>query len=72
MTSSIWTLLFNPVKYAWAKYLIFVNLNLDQYVGGGARFEDMTLSFSLTVLAVHAILFLGISFWVFKKRDVAA
>lgn len=72
MTSSIWTLLFNPVKYAWAKYLLFVNLNLDQYVGGGSRFEDMSLSFSISVLAVHAILFLGISFWVFKKRDVAA
>lgn len=72
MTSSIWMLLFNPEKYAWAKYLIFVNLNLTQYIGGGSRFEGMSLSFSLAVLAVHVALFLGISFWVFKKRDVAA
>ncbi|MBP1903553.1 ABC-2 type transport system permease protein [Paenibacillus turicensis] len=72
MTSNIWMLLFNPEKYAWAKYLIFVNLNLTQYLGGGSRFEGMSLSFSLAVLAVHVLLFLGISFWVFKKRDVAA
>lgn len=72
MTSNLWMLIFNPEKYAWAKYLIFINLNLDQYVGGGARFEGMTLSFSVSVLAVHAIIFLVVSFWVFKKRDVAA
>lgn len=72
MTSDLWMLLFNPVKYPWAKYLLFVNMNLGQYVGGGARFEGMSLSFSLAVLAVHVFLFLLISFGIFKKRDVAA
>ncbi|GGH09942.1 ABC transporter permease [Paenibacillus segetis] len=58
-------------KYAIVKYLIFTNADLSVYSQGGAPFKGMTLNFSLIVVAVYMVLFLGTSFVTFKKRDVA-
>lgn len=58
-------------KYAVVKYLIFTNADLSVYSQGGAPFKGMTLNFSLIVVAVYMVLFLGTSFVTFKKRDVA-
>lgn len=58
-------------KYAFLKYLIFANTDLSIYSGGKKGIHDMTMSFSLTIMAVYLVIFLVISFVTFKKRDVA-
>lgn len=69
---SIITNIFNLLDYEWVKYLLFLNLSLDQYlVGSGAR-EGMTLGFSLSVLAVYYAIFIVLTWWLFSKRDVAS
>jgi len=69
---NIFTLLFHPSRYTWAKYLLFTNMDLGQYRGGQVGPAGMTLGFSITVLAVYVLLFLAVAWLVFKKRDVAA
>ncbi|MFM9276429.1 ABC transporter permease [Paenibacillus jiagnxiensis] len=63
---------FTPERYSWAKYALFNNMGLSQYmlspVGGGG----MTLGFSIAILAVYYVLFMAISWIVFVKRDVTA
>lgn len=54
------------------KYVLFPNVNLSVYSHGGQPpIEGMTLPFSITVLAIYLILFLGVSFVTFKRRDIA-
>ncbi|QKY71180.1 ABC transporter permease [Lentibacillus sp. CBA3610] len=57
--------------YNWAKYILFANTNMGQYVNGSPMFEGMTLGFSITVLAVYYVIFLAVSWLFFTKRDVA-
>jgi len=71
-TGGIFTMLFNPVRYPWAKYTLFVNMDLSQYRGGQEGVAGMTLGFSVTVLFSYVLLFLLISWLMFNKRDVAA
>ncbi|WMT42099.1 ABC transporter permease [Paenibacillus sp. D2_2] len=71
-TGGIFTMLFNPVRYPWAKYTLFINMDLSQYRGGQEGVAGMTLGFSVTVLISYVLLFLLISWFMFKKRDVAA
>ncbi|MCZ8523661.1 MULTISPECIES: ABC transporter permease [Paenibacillus] len=61
------------LRYTWAKYLLFANTNLSPYFeGGGAPLmEGMTLGFSLIMLVLYWLVFYGISWGVFTKRDVA-
>jgi ABC-2 type transport system permease protein len=60
------------MKFTWAKYLLFANTDLMQYVEGAPLVEGMTLSFSLLMLLAYFALFQFLAFFVFKKRDVAA
>ncbi|QQZ59556.1 ABC transporter permease [Paenibacillus sonchi] len=53
------------------KYVLFPNLNLAAYEGGGAPLPGMTLPFSILMLAVYFLLFLLTGFMVFRRRDVA-
>lgn len=69
---NIFTMLFNPERYSWAKYMLFNNMNLSQYRGGHIGPAGMTLGFSSIVLAGYVLLFLLIAWLVFKQRDVAA
>ncbi|WP_124727330.1 ABC transporter permease [Staphylospora marina] len=56
----------------WIRWILFANTDLLPYFGEGSPpAEGMTLAFSLTVLVVHFLLFTGISWWVFARRDVA-
>lgn len=71
-TKGIFTTLFNPERYAWAKYLIFTHMDLTNYLQDKTGPGGITLGFSLAVLAVYYIVFLAVSWYVFKKRDVAA
>ncbi|MNI58422.1 ABC-2 family transporter protein [compost metagenome] len=70
-TGNIFTMLFNPIRYPWAKYMLFTNMDLSQYQNGENGIVGMSLGFSSVVLAVYIFLFLFISWLVFKKRDVA-
>jgi ABC-2 type transport system permease protein len=60
------------LRYDWAKYSLFANTNLVQYVEGAPLVEGMTMSFSLIVLFIYFFIFQLLAFLVFKKRDVAA
>jgi ABC-2 type transport system permease protein len=59
-------------KYDWVKYLLYANTNLTQYKEGNHPIvEGMTMGFSLTVLAIYYLIFIGLTWWFFNKRDVA-
>jgi len=57
-------------EHSWAKYILFANLDLSQHINNSPLFEGMTLPFSLTILLLHYIIFIGIAWIVFVKRDV--
>ncbi|MCI1694411.1 ABC transporter permease [Aneurinibacillus aneurinilyticus] len=59
-------------KFSWVKYYLFANTNLSVYLEGTPLIPGMTLTFSLIVLAGYFLGFTFISWFVFKKRDVAA
>lgn len=59
-------------KYEVAKYLLFTHMDLTQFETGMKLVEDITMPFSLVVLAVYMIVFLVISYTTFVKRDVTA
>lgn len=59
-------------KYAWSKYLLFANTDLTVYFGGVPIRSEMTLSFSLIMLAIYFVVFHIIAWLMFTKRDVAA
>lgn len=66
------TELVSPGKYAIGKYLLFFNMDLDQYTASPlGKYGVTSLGFSLTVLAVYFVVFLFIAAYVFRKRDVA-
>ncbi|MGC4379078.1 ABC transporter permease [Fictibacillus sp. Mic-4] len=57
----------------WAKYTLFANLDLTQFIDKQETLvEGLTLPFSLTVLAIYAIVMLAITFAIFQKRDVTS
>lgn len=59
-------------KYEFAKYIWFAN-DLSYYAPGSMpMIEGLTLSFSIGVNIVYAIIFLGITFGYFMKRDITA
>ncbi|MDF2963297.1 MAG: family transporter [Paenibacillus sp.] len=59
-------------KYKWVKYLLFTNTDLSPYfLDGKPPIEGMTLGFSVTVLIAYWILFYGVAWLLFTKRDVA-
>jgi ABC-2 type transport system permease protein len=60
------------MKFTWAKYILFANTDLMQYVEGAPLVEGMTLSFSVLMLLAYFALFQFLAFFVFQKRDIAA
>lgn len=56
-----------PVEYIW-----LTHSDLTQHLRKDFFIEETTLSMSLTVLSVYALLFLVLSFMTFIKRDVKA
>ncbi len=60
-------------RYDIVKYIWLTHSDLTQYEhGGGSIIADVTMPFSLTVLAIYALVFLVISYSTFMKRDVTA
>lgn len=77
-SQNIFSLIFNPVRYDWAKYVLFNNMDLSKYMNSTTDFGSiggvgagMTLGFSVGVLVVYYVIFMVISWVVFSKRDVA-
>ena len=59
-------------EYEWSKYILFANTNLNQYTNGMEPvIPGMTMSFSIIVLLVYFIIFIGAAWTAFTKRDVA-
>ncbi|WP_409302777.1 ABC transporter permease subunit [Peribacillus sp. SCS-155] len=59
-------------KFAWAKYILFANIDLVQYFEGTPMVEGMTLPFSIIMLLIYFAVFQFFAYYIFKKRDVAA
>jgi ABC-2 type transport system permease protein len=59
-------------KFDWAKYILFANIDLTQYIDGVPMVEGMTMTFSIIMLIVYFIGFNLISWVTFNKRDIAA
>ncbi|WP_173917854.1 ABC transporter permease subunit [Halobacillus sp. Marseille-Q1614] len=55
----------------WAKYILFANTNLTQFFSGTPMIDGLTLEFSITMLVVYFVIFLGLSWIFFTKRDVS-
>ncbi|MDR0268327.1 ABC transporter permease [Paenibacillus sp.] len=68
----IFTALFNPERFAWAKYLFFTHMDLSGYLQTDVGPGGVSLGFALAVLAVYYIVFMAVSWYVFSKRDIAA
>ncbi|GFN29840.1 ABC transporter permease [Paenibacillus xylaniclasticus] len=58
------------VDKPWVDYFWFMNDDLTKYLLPGEY--DHTLGFSLGVLAVYYVIFIGITWTVFRKRDIAS
>lgn len=69
---NIFIAIFNPDRFEWANYLIFTHMDLRGYLLSDTGPGGVTLGFSIAVLAVYYVLFMGISWVVFRKRDVAS
>lgn len=60
------------MRYSWGKYFLFANTDLTPYLEGQPLAEGMTLGFSITVLLFYFLLFIVLSWEIFRRRDVAA
>lgn len=59
--------------YSWVKYLLFPNIDLSQYMEGSQPLRpEMTLGFSIGMLAAYYVVFQLVAWFLFTKRDVAA
>jgi ABC-2 type transport system permease protein len=61
-------------QFTWSKYYLFLNVDLSVYLTDRIPVEGsgMTLTFSIIMLLIYFIIFNGLSWYVFKKRDVAS
>ena len=59
-------------RYEIVKYIWITHSNLNQHLTGNFIIDGITLPLSLTVLAIYAIIFLLVSYFVFMKRDITA
>ena len=59
-------------QYEWSKYILFANTNLNQYTNGvEPMIPGMSMTFSIIVLLVYFVIFMGAAWAAFTKRDVA-
>jgi len=60
------------MKFDWAKYLLFANTDLTQYIDGTPLVEGMTMPFSMMMLLIYFVIFNALTWFIFRKRDIAA
>ena len=57
----------------WIIYTLFANMDLSTLIDGQNQLiDDLTLPFSISMLAIYTTVMLAITFTVFQKRDVKA
>lgn len=71
-TKDLFSLLFNPDKYEWAKYILFLHIDLSDYIHSPIGPGGVGIGFSIAVLVGYCAIFGLIIWWAFSKRDVAA
>lgn len=71
-TKDIFGFIFNPERFEWAKYLLFLHIDLSGYIQSPVGPGGVGMGFSITILVVYCLLFMLISWLAFTKRDVAA
>lgn len=59
------------MNFSWAKFILFANTNLGQYIDGTPLIEGMTMSFSITMLCIYFVIFHLLALVFFTKRDVS-
>src|SRR5699024_12031811 len=65
-------IVFAFAEYQCAKYILFANTDLQQYTNGNVLIGSMTLGFSISVLIGYYVIFIGLSWLIFTKRDIAS
>jgi ABC-2 type transport system permease protein len=60
------------LRWEWGKYFLFANIDLSRFIEGRPIRPDMSLSFAVSVLIGYFVVFNLLSWYIFKKRDVAA
>jgi ABC-2 type transport system permease protein len=60
------------LQWEWGKLFLFANTDLSRFMEGRPPRPDMTLGFSVSVLIGYFVVFNLLSWYIFKKRDVAA
>ena len=58
-------------RYTWAKFILFANTDLTQYISGEPLITGMTMTFSIIVLIVYFMSFNVISYLGFKTMAEA-
>ena len=71
-TKDLFGILFNPEKYEWAKYILFLHMDLGDYIHSPIGPGGVGVGFSIAVLVGYCLIFALVSWWSFAKRDVAA
>lgn len=71
-TKDIFSLIFNPERFVWAKYLLFLHTDLSGYLKSPVGPGGVGVGFSVTLLIAYCLLFILISWIAFAKRDVEA
>lgn len=59
-------------KFEWAKFSLFANTDLMQYLDGLPMVDGMTIKFSILMLVLYFSVFQILAFFFFTKRDIAA
>lgn len=70
-TKNLFGSLFDPDKYEWAKYILFLHMDLSEYVNSSVGPGGVGIGFSISLIAAYCLIFALISWWSFAKRDVA-
>ncbi len=59
------------LEYSWAKYLLFVHMDLTQYLNDTPLIKGVDLPFAISVLAIYFIVLNGLTWFLFHRRDIA-
>ena len=55
-------------EFSWAKYILFANTNLMQYLEGTPMMEGMSMSFSIIMLLVYFVIFQLLAFLCLQEK----
>lgn len=57
-------------RYSWSKFTFFMNTDFSQFLTSKVSALGTSLAFNSVIMAAYMIIFLGISFMVYNKRDI--